>query len=275
MSRPDLITSASNPLVKRVRLLAADRRARRREGALVVEGTGPVWRAVEAGADVETLLAAPDLVAGGAAERLVASAVAAGIPVARLSAELFERLSGKEGPAGVMAVVRRTVPPVDDLVPASDAVAVALHEVATPGNLGTILRAAEAAGAAPVVTIGAATDPHAPGAVKASMGSVFDVPVGHARDIDEFFGWADRHGMRVVTTSARAATSVWQADWTPPVALLLGSEGDGLDPATIARGDLQVTIPMVGKPTSLNLAVAAGILLFEARKTVLQRASGH
>jgi TrmH family RNA methyltransferase len=255
--------------VKRIRSLGGDRRARRREGAFVVEGIAPVWRAVEAGADVETLLAAPELVTGGAAERLLAEAEASGIPIARLSPELFERLSGKDGPAGVMAVIRGTVPEVRRLKPGDGGVAVGLHEIANPGNLGTIIRTADAAGAAPVVTVGASTDPHSPAAVKASMGSLFDVPVGHATSLDDFFDWAAQHRMRVVTTSARAAASVWEVDWTAPVALLLGSEGAGLAPDVIARGDLQVRIPMVGRATSLNLAVAAGVLLFEARRPAL------
>lgn len=269
MAGSALISSASNPLVKRIRALASDRRARRREGAFVVEGTAPVWRAVESGADIETLVAAPSLVDGSAAEQLIEQAEAAGLPVARLSGELFSRLSGKEGPAGVMAIVRGLVPDIESLVPAADAVAVGLHEVASPGNLGTIIRAADAAGAAPVVTVGATTDPHAPAAVKASMGSLFDVPIGHAASLDDFFGWARRHGMRVVTTSARATTSVWQVDWAPPLAILLGSEGEGLGAEVVGRGEQQVRIPMVGRATSLNLAVAAGVLLFEARRQAL------
>src|SRR5579884_85007 len=100
------ITSAANPLVKRVRTLSGDRRARRREGAFVVDGIAPVWRALEAAADIEMLLAAPAMVKGTAAERLLGQAESAGIPVAQLSAELLGRLSGKDEPAGVMAIVR-------------------------------------------------------------------------------------------------------------------------------------------------------------------------
>lgn len=263
---PELITSAANPLVKRVRALA-DRKARRREGAFVVEGVTPVWRALEAGREIETMLVARDLVAGTAAQRLVAEAADRGIQIAGLSAELFGRLSGKDGPAGVLAVVRSDGPvALDDLRLPADAVVVALHEVATPGNLGTIVRAADAAGAAAVVTVGPSTDPFAPRAVKASMGSLFAVATAHATSLDEFFGWAARQGLRVATTSARATTAHWDADWSPPVALLLGSEGEGLTPETVARGDLQVRIPMTGTATSLNLAVAAGVLLFELRR---------
>jgi TrmH family RNA methyltransferase len=262
----DLITSAANPLVKRVRMLSEHRKVRRREGAFVVEGAAPVWRAVEADADIEVLLFSHDLVAGTAAQRLVAEAVARGIKVEDISADLFGRLSGKDGPAGVLAIVRGAGLALAQLAVPPDALVVGLHEVATPGNLGTIVRAADAAGASAVVTIGASTDPHSPAAVKASMGSLFAVPIGHAESLQEFFGWCVAHGLRIVTTSARATTAHWDADWSTPLAVLLGSEGDGLDADAIARGDEQVRIPMTGTVSSLNLAVAAGILLFETRR---------
>ena len=265
-----VITSAANPLVKRIRLLSGDRRARRREGAFAVEGVAPVWRAIEAGVDLEVVAVAPDLVAGTAAERLLAQATDAGVDVVHLSAELFGRLSGKEGPAGVLAIARGAVGPISGLRVGPEAVVVALHEVASPGNLGTVVRAAEAAGVDAVVTVGASTDFLAPAAVKAAMGSLFDLAVAHADGLDAFFEWAAANRLRVVTTSSRAETEHWEADWTPPVGLLLGSEGDGLSDGALARGDLQVRIPMAGRATSLNLAVAAGILIFQARRPALQ-----
>ena len=268
MSTP-VITSAANPLVKRIRALSGDRRTRRREAAYVIEGVAPVWRALEAEVDLDVIVVAPDLIAGTTAERLLAEAIAAGVDVATVSTELFRRLSGKDGPAGVLAIARGTVGGLADLALPPDAVVVALHEVATPGNLGTVVRAAEAAGVAAVVTVGTSTDFLAPGAVKASMGSLFDVQTAHAASLAEFFAWCSAGGLPVVTTSARAGAELWDADWTPPLALLLGSEGEGLSPEALARGDRQVRIPMAGRATSLNLAVAAGILIFQARRAAL------
>jgi TrmH family RNA methyltransferase len=117
-----------------------------------------------------------------------------------------------------------------------------------------------------VVLIGAAADPFDPAAVKASMGALFAVPVVRAADPAEFFAWAAGSAVTVVTTSAKARTSFWEAGYPRPLALLLGAEGAGLPPGVLAAGDLQVRIPMTGTAESLNLAVAAGLLLYQARK---------
>ena len=262
---PGLISSAANPVVKRIRLLG-DRRHRRREGAFVVEGIQPVWQAVEAGADVEVLVVAPDLLDGSAAARMVAGQEAAGVRVARLTAELFARVSARDGPSGLAAIVRARVPGLASLQVPPGAVFVALHEVGNPGNLGTIIRTADAAGAAGVVLIGAAADPFDPAAVKASMGALFAVPVARAAGVAEFLAWAAGCGVSVVTTSAKARTSFWEASYARPLAVLLGAEGAGLPDDVLAAGDLQVRIPMTGTAESLNLAVAAGLLLYQARR---------
>src|SRR6185437_9961528 len=149
----DLISSAANPLIKRVRLLA-DRRHRRREGAFVVQGVQPVWQAVEAGADIETLIVAPDLLRPPAAAAMVAEQEQRGMRVTRLSADLFTRIADRDGPAGLAAIVRARPVPLAGLTVGPGSVFVALHEVGNPGNLGTIIRTASAAGAAGVILIG-------------------------------------------------------------------------------------------------------------------------
>jgi TrmH family RNA methyltransferase len=260
-----LIASAANPLIKRVRQLG-DRKHRRRESAFVVQGIQPVWQAVEAGADIDTLIMAPGLLRHSGASAMVAAQEAAGVRVARLSDELFGRIGDRDGPSGLAAIVRFTPTALDDLQTGPGSLFAALHEVGNPGNLGTIIRTASAAGAAGVVLIGACADPYDPAAVKASMGALFAVPVATAASPAEFLGWSVERGIRVAATSGRAALSCWQADLRPPLALLLGSEGAGLPADLIAAADLQVAIPMTGTAESLNLAVAAGILLYEVRR---------
>lgn len=265
----DLITSSANPVLRRMRLLA-ERRHRRREGAFVVQGIQPVWQAVEAGAAIETLIVAPGLLgrssaAGGIAE-MVAGQEAAGVRVARLSDELFGRLSDREGPPGLAAIVRGRVRRLGDLPSGPRSIFVALHEIGNPGNLGTIIRTANAAGAGGVVLVSQTTDPFDPAAVKASMGALFSLPVAQARDGEEFFAWAAGRGMTVIGSSAGAETDFWAASYPRPLALLLGAEGTGLPEEVLARGDACVRIPMVGTAESLNLAVAAGLLLYEAMR---------
>jgi TrmH family RNA methyltransferase len=259
----ELIRSAANPLVKRLRQLGTDRRARRREGAFVVHGTQPVWQAVEAGAEVETLVTAPGLLAPAVA-RMVAERRAAGTRVAELSDELFARISDRDGPGGLAAIVRTRPLDLADLPVPPGAVFVALHEIGNPGNLGTVIRTADATGTAGVVLVGRCTDPYDPAAVKASMGALFGVPVAHAADADALFGWARKHGVTVATTSARAPHDFWAADYPRPLAVLLGAEGPGLPDALVDRGDLRLRIPMTGTAESLNLAVSAALVMYEA-----------
>jgi RNA methyltransferase, TrmH family len=261
----ELISSAANPLAKRVRALAG-RKHRRREGAFVVEGVQPVWQAVSSGAEIETLIVAPDLLRGSPALAMVAEQRARGTRVARLTRDLFERLSDRDGPSGLAAIVRWPVLALPDLAVGPDAVFVALHEIGNPGNLGTIIRTADAAGAAGVVLLGDTTDPFAPAAVKASMGALFSVPVAHAGVPGELFEWARARGVSVAATSAHAGSEHWSTSYPAPLALLLGSEGEGLPADLLEWGDLRVRIPMVGSADSLNLAVAAGILVYEVRR---------
>jgi TrmH family RNA methyltransferase len=259
-----VITSAANPLIKRVRLLA-DRRHRRREGAFVVQGVQPVWQAVDAGAEIETLIVAPGLLRPTAAAEMVGREEARGTSVARISSELFTRIADRDGPTGLAAIVRFRPQPLAGLAAPAGSVFAALHAVANPGNLGAVIRTANAAQAG-VILLGGGTDPYDPAAVKASMGALFTVPLAQAETADELFGWAAERGVRVTATSAHAVRSCWEAEFPLPQAILLGSEGPGLPGNLVDRSDLSVRIPMAGTAESLNLAVAAGIMLFEVRR---------
>lgn len=261
----DLISSAANPLAKRLRSLR-DRRARRRNGAFVVEGVAPVWHAVEAGADIETLVVAPELLADSPALSMLAEQEQRGTPVARLTGELFGRLSDRDGPSGLAAVVRARLGRLADVAVEPASCYVALFEVANPGNVGAIIRTADALGASGVVLVGDTTDPFSPPAVKASMGSLFAVPLLHEASLDSVFDWAEGAGVTTVTTSARAPRPLADAEFSGPLIVVLGSEREGLPADALARGDVSVAIPMRGLASSLNLAVAAGIVLYEVRR---------
>jgi TrmH family RNA methyltransferase len=267
MSR-DLVTSPGNPLVKRVRALALAKH-RREQQAFVVEGIQPVSRAITSGWDVDTLLLAPDLLSQPDALQLVEEQEATGVAVARLSAEVFARVAERDRPGGLAAIVRMHPTRLDDLVVAPDSVVVALHRVDKAGNLGTIIRTVDAAGAAGVALIGDCADEYSPAAVKASMGSLFAVPVARVAEPDDLFGWAHEQGVTVIATSGAATTDHWSADYRTPLAILLGSEGRGLPAEVLDRADQQVRIPMTGTAESLNLATAAALTIYESRKRAL------
>ena len=258
------ITSTSNPLVKRARKLRS-RKGREEAGAMLIEGIQPVWQSLDHDAEVTDLLVAPELLTSDAARDLVARQ---GVRVAvhELAANVFEALTDRDHPSGLAAIARIRPRSLDHMQVERGSLFVALEEVGNPGNLGAIARTADAVGARGLVCIGAATDPWSPQAIKASMGTLFALDVCRASGTDELFEWTDEHGVRVLTTSARAETDYREADYTTPLVLLLGSEARGLSEETLGRGDQSVRIPMQGSASSLNLAVAAGLLLYEARR---------
>lgn len=253
----------ANPLVKRIRKLR-DHQERRRQRAFFIEGVQPVWRAHDAGADIETLVVAPDLLVGSPATALIEALRHGGGAMVELSVDVFASISDRDGPSGVAAIVRMPSATIDTVVVEPTSVVVGLHDIANPGNLGTIIRTADSFGVAGVVLIGATSDPFSPAAVKASMGSLFAQPVVHADSVDAAFEWSRGAGLAVVTSSARAATPLPTATLPQPSFVLFGSEGAGLPQAIVDRGDIDVRIPMRGTASSLNLAVAAGIVLYVA-----------
>lgn len=246
--------------------MLANRKHRREQGAFVVEGIQPVWRAVTAGWEIEALIVDPGLRQDSPAAAMVEEQEARGVRVAHLSHELFERLSARDGQAGLVAIVRSRQTDLADLRPDADSVFVALHRIGNPGNLGTIIRTADAVGAAAVILIGDTTDPYAPTAVKASMGSLFALNVVHLPSPEPFWTWAGRSGVEVVAASGQADLAHWSTSYRPPLALLLGSEGEGLPADLLARADRRVKIPMTGTAESLNVAAAAAVLLYEVRR---------
>ncbi|MFL6163673.1 MAG: TrmH family RNA methyltransferase [Jatrophihabitantaceae bacterium] len=260
-----VITSAANPVVKRVRLLA-DRKHRRRQQAYVVEGLQPVWRAVSAGRQLEAVIVAPELLTNPAALEMVEELAAAGVPVTRVSADIFRRLSDRDGPAGLAAIVRGGLGDLDELVVTDDSVFVVLHEPRNPGNIGTIIRTADAAGATGVILLGHTADPLSAAAIKASMGSLFGLPVVAVAEPAELLDWVGANGVRLVAMSGGGTAELWSAEFGRPLAILLGNEGAGLPDTMLAAAQQSVRIPMGGTAESLNVAAAAAVVLYELKR---------
>jgi TrmH family RNA methyltransferase len=267
------IESPANPLARRMRALE-QRKTREREGAFVVEGIQPVWHAVENGAEIETLIVAPELLTSVPAREMVARQRAAGTRVAEIGAALFARVATRENPSGLAAIVRARRQSLDDLAVTPVSFFVALHEVGNPGNLGTIIRTVDAVGGSGVVLIGDGTDPYHPTAIRASVGTLFRLPVVPVDAIAAVQVWCRAHGIAVITTSAHAPHDFWSVPYPAPSLLLFGNEGRGLAPDVIASGDLAVRIPMHGGASSLNLSVAAGILLYEVLRQRAEHGAG-
>lgn len=260
-----LITSHQNPLAKRIRRLARKKR-RQEEGAFFVEGIRVTLAALEQGAPVDLLVYAPELLTSEVAWATIHRYEAAGGAAAAVSGELFRSFSQRDNPTGLGAIVGARLRALTDLPVTADAIFVAAHDTGDPGNLGAIVRTMDGMGAAGLILVGQTTDPFHPAAVKASMGALFRVPMAQVETMAPLWAWAEEHALCTVATSARAPHSFWEADYRFPALLLLGSEGEGLPAEALARADLAIAIPMQGTASSLNLAVAAGLLLYELRR---------
>ena len=264
----DLISSPSNPLIKRLRSLK-QRKFREREGSFLVEGIEPVWAAVEK-ASVETIVVSPDLLTSESARQMVENVRAKGVQIVKVRRAVFDSIAERENPSGIAAIVRMFDRDIYQLPVAGYSTFVALHEVGNPGNLGAIIRTADAVGASGVILIGETTDEYHPNAVKASTGALFNVLIVHIETLDTLFGWCASHRLTLVTTSAHAKQNYTEVPYELPAVFLFGSEGEGLSEEMLARGDLAVRIPMSGTATSLNLAVAVGVLLYEVKRMTEQ-----
>jgi TrmH family RNA methyltransferase len=267
------ITSNRNPKVKWLRSLRL-RKYRRREGRFLVEGIRIVEEALSCGAPVETLVYAPDLLVSERAWALVEQVVPE--RCLTLSGDVFRTLSDRDEPQGIAAVVHIQDPCLTAIPPSKDMLVIFAWQLRDPGNLGAIIRTADAAGATAVVVMEPSVDLYDPQTVRATMGSLFALPVIRLADETMLTAWyAEIHAaglpLLVVATSAHGQKVHFDVDYRRPLVLLVGSERYGL-PAEARQGaDVTVRLPMVGRATSLNVSAAAAALIYEI---VRQRRTG-
>lgn len=229
----------------------------------MAEGAKVVGEALDAPGCVEALFVDP-AAAGPADQALVERAFGAGCRVFELEKGVLERVAGTVTPQPVLAVVRAVDRPLVEL--ARDGVIVLCADVRDPGNLGTVLRSAEAAGACGVVCADGTVDPYNPKCVRASAGALFHVPLVLGGNTVQVLGELGTWGMRRLGTSAREGTPLWDADLTSPLVLVLGNEASGLGPEVGAALDGHVSIPLEGRAESLNVGMAAAVLVYEAAR---------
>jgi TrmH family RNA methyltransferase len=244
----------------------ATRRYREQEGVCYVEGIRPVLDALESGLSVEALLVSPELLRSEVAQRMVHEQQGAGTLVVEFARASFEQFSDRDNPMGLAAIVRWSPLSLESLPAGPDALVVMAEEMRDPGNLGTLLRTMDAIGGTGVAVVGSSTDPTHPKCLKASMGTIFRVPLARAASVEAFVQWAKARHIWTIATTARRGASFWSLEYRRPLALLLGNEGEGLRPETIQMADVVARIPMWGTASSLNVSVAAGALLYEIRR---------
>lgn len=255
---------SSREWVQRVRMVQK-RAVRKEEGVCFVEGIRQVIAAREGGWPLEVLLVDPARLRSDVAWQEIDRIAA---PVVELSTRDFERISSRDNPTGIAAIVKWR--PLDiDLLPANGNLYVVTDEISDAGNLGTLMRTCDAFGVAGLIVHGG-VDPAHQTCLRSSLGTAFRLPVASVETLDDAFRWCAALGIKTVATSARAEASLPHSGiGSETAAIVLGNEGRGLAPETIARCDTTIRIPMAGTATSLNVGVAAGILLYEATRNSL------
>lgn len=267
------ITSFSNPAIKDIRALAL-KKHRDRQNAFIAEGLKLVVDALERRWKIGKLVLARSAWGQKAAENAAARAVAAGAEVYIVPEKLLGAITRRDNPQGVIGVFERRLARLPRVDADGEEVWVALDRVRDPGNLGTVIRTADAVGAKGVILVGDCTDPFGIEAVRATMGSIFAVPVCHCSE-DEFLDW--RRGFPGIVAGTHLAGSVdyrKPAYAGKPALLLMGNEQHGLSQRLAECCDVLVRIPQAGQADSLNLAVSTGIMLYEIRRASLKLESG-
>jgi RNA methyltransferase, TrmH family len=259
------ITSTKNPRVKAA-IGLRDRRTRDETGLTLVDGVRELARALAGGAravEVFVVDHALDEAGAGAVE----AARSSGAAIVPVTGGVLDRLGYGERSEGIVATVRIPDVSLDRLasVLPPDPLVVVLEGVEKPGNIGAVLRSADAAGADAVVVADPRTDLFNPNAIRASLGTVFAVPVA-AGSSESVRAWLDSAGIPMFAARVGAAVAYTDVDLRGPAALVLGSEAEGLTDAWAGPGVTPVSLPMLGAADSLNVSVTAAVLLYEARR---------
>ena len=262
------VTSLANPIIKDIKALS-DKKTREQSGTFMAEGLKLVIDAIELGWTIRTLVYAKAAKGKPLVEQMAAKTVASGGLVLEVSEKVLSSVTRRDNPQMVVGIFETRWKPLRDIHPQQGETWIALDRVRDPGNLGTIIRTADAAGASGVILVGETTDPFSLETVRATMGSVFAVPVTRASP-EDFIAWKKTAGVSVVATHLAGSVDYRTIDYKKkPVVILMGNEQSGLPDQLASQADALARIPQQGLADSLNLAVASAVMLFEARRHLL------
>ncbi|WP_350336012.1 TrmH family RNA methyltransferase [Coralliovum pocilloporae] len=268
--RPGLvkeITSLNNPLVKEIRALM-QRKNREADGLFVTEGMKLVADAAEAGWPIRTLVYATKVKDHPLVEKLARTCKSGGGLVLEVTEAILSKITRRDNPQMVVGVFTQQWAELPVKTGESGDLWIALEGVKDPGNLGTVIRTADAVGARGVVLVGETTDPFGVEAVRATMGSIFHVPLAKV-SVAEFSSWRSSWSGQLVGTHLKGAVDYRSVDYAQPTMLLMGNEQSGLPDNVAELCDKLILIPMAGKADSLNLAIATAVTAFEIRRNHL------
>jgi TrmH family RNA methyltransferase len=262
------VTSLANPIIKDIKALA-NKKDRDETKSFMAEGLKLVIDALELGFEIKTLVYAKNVKDKPQVVQVATKTVARGGLVLEVSEKVLSSITRRDNPQMVVGIFTQRWTTLRDIKPKTGETYIALDRVRDPGNLGTIVRTADAAGASGVILVGESTDPFSMETVRATMGSVFAVPLVKT-SVADFLGWKKTAGVQVVATHLAGAVDYRTIDYKKkPVVLLMGNEQSGLPEELAREADALARIPQTGRADSLNLAIATGIMLFEARRHLL------
>lgn len=261
------ITSVSNPIVKDIRNLV-QRKNREESNRFLAEGLKLIASAAEADWPLRIFVFGNKLASHPLAQRIAARTKARGGMVLEVSEAVLAKIARRDNPQMAVGVFDRVWADKSAIKPEGRALWVALEGVKDPGNLGTIIRTADAAGAKGVILVGETTDPFALEATRATMGSIFALPLVRF-STDAFISWSKGWPGRIVGTHLEGARDYRNVDYNAPSILFMGNEQSGLPAPLAACCTELVKIPQAGSADSLNLAIATGVMLFEMQRDVL------
>jgi len=256
------ISSRQNALVARYRHVARGDDA----SLVLLDGAHLIVEALRSGVTVRDVLVTDEARGRPEVVTLLDQLRRADIAAVAATAAVVAAASPVRSSSGIVALAELPRDRSDEIFTGTGVLALIACDVQDPGNLGAMIRVAEAAGASGAVAAGESADPFGWKALRGSMGSALRLPIGRQASIDDAVDEARRHGVSIVVTQPRGGRSIYETDLTRPVAIILGGEGAGVPPAVIDAADERVSIPMTAPVESLNTATAAAVLLFEARR---------
>jgi TrmH family RNA methyltransferase len=265
------MTGAPHSSVKRYRELARNPLKNGLERELLLDGPHLLFEAHKSGLSIESAAFEQDAFNEPGVKTLAERLVADGADVFIVSRKTLESMSPTRSPAGVVCIARRALPTLNDAIVSTNPLVVVAHDVQDPGNVGGIMRTAEAAGATAFVTTASTADPLGWKALRGSMGSALRLPIARG-DIAEVMRTLKSAGIQIHGLVPRAGRALYDTDFRRPSALILGAEGAGLPDDLLQYVDQRITIPMHKPVESLNVGVAAALVLYEAFR---QRDNAH
>lgn len=276
--RIESITSAQNPKIKALLELQEKSKARKRTGLFVVEGRRELQHCIEAGFEPHTLFICRDIITEKEFDRILGAIeenfTGMMCPIIEISRQLYDKIAYRGGTEGIIAELRCKDISLESLELKENPLVVVLESVEKPGNLGAVLRSADASGADAVIVCDPLTDLYNPNLIRSSIGAIFTVPVATATSEDAI-RWLKERGIRIYTAQLQDSEWYYDTDMSGGTAIVMGTEATGLTDIWRKAADAHIKIPMLGRLDSLNVSVSAAILMFEAvrqRNSATQKA---